>query len=192
MARWIKTAAVLTVAATIIFSVLYGATRTSVYLTLAITFGTIGYHFLMRLIIGAVFNRIIHNRADYCRAWYQVKPWEEKLYRVLHVKQWKKHMPTYDSRLFDPRLHSWDEIAQAMCQAELVHETIVVLSFLPIIASIWFGALPVFVITSVLSAALDLSFVVLQRYNRSRVIRCAEKEKERQKKQDAKERLDRG
>ena len=45
-------------------------------------------------------------------------------------------MPTYDPTLFGPQIHSWDEIAQDMCQAELVHETIVVFSFLPIVGGI--------------------------------------------------------
>ncbi len=58
-----------------------------------------------------------------------------------------------------------------MCQAEVVHEIIVVLSFVPILFTIWAGALPVFLITSILSGFMDLLFVALQRYNRSRVIR---------------------
>ena len=57
-----------------------------------------------------------------------------------------------------------------MCQAELVHETIVVLSFLPIAGGIWFGAYPVFIITSVLADGYDLLFVMMQRYNRQRVL----------------------
>ena len=65
-------------------------------------------------------------------------------------------------------MHTWDEIAQAMCQAELVHETIVVLSFLPVAASVWFGAAAVFLVTSLAAAAFDLMFVMMQRYNRGR------------------------
>lgn len=38
-------------------------------------------------------------------------------------------MPTYRPDWFDPRLHSWKEIAQTMCQSEVVHEIIAVLSF---------------------------------------------------------------
>ena len=57
-----------------------------------------------------------------------------------------------------------------MCQAELVHETIALLSFLPIAAGIWFGAYPVFVATSLLSAGFDLLFVMMQRYNRQRIM----------------------
>lgn len=192
MARLIRTTAILTVAVTIFFSALYRVTRTSLYLTLSITFGTLAYHIVMRIIVAAAFDRFMNNRADYHKAWYQVKPREEKLYHILRVKQWKKYMPTYNRSTFDPRLHSWDEIAQATCQAELVHETNIVLSFLPILASIRFGALSAFVITSVLSAALDMSFVILQRYNRPRVIRCIENQKARQMKKDAKDRLNRG
>lgn len=59
-----------------------------------------------------------------------------------------------------------------MCQAELVHETIVVLSFVPIIPSVLvFGDLPVFIITSLAAAIIDVTFVIIQRYNRPRIIR---------------------
>ena len=44
------------------------------------------------------------------------------------------------------------------------------LSFLPIAAGIWFGAYPVFVVTSLLSAGFDLLFVMMQRYNRQRIM----------------------
>ena len=80
-------------------------------------------------------------------------------------------MPAFQPALFDTKIHFWSEIAQAMCQAEVVHEIIVVLSFVPILFSIWVGALPVFLITSFLSAGMDLMFVILQRYNRSREIK---------------------
>lgn len=59
---------------------------------------------------------------------------------------------------------------------ETQDETIVVLSFLPIASGIWFGAYPVFIITSVLSALFDLIFVVMQRYNRQRVLRLLQRE----------------
>jgi len=80
-------------------------------------------------------------------------------------------MPAYDPELFSTQNHTWDEIVQAMCQAELVHETIVVLSFLPIMLTIWWGEFWVFLITSVFAALIDLSFVMMQRYNRPRLLR---------------------
>lgn len=86
-------------------------------------------------------------------------------------------MPTYDAELFLPEKHTWDEIAQAMCQAELVHEVIVVLSFVPSIMTIWWGAFEVFLVTSILAACIDLSFVMMQRYNRPRVLQLHNKKR---------------
>ena len=137
----------------------------------AITFGTFFYHFAMRLLVGHLINRKMQNKADYRKPWYRLRPFEEKLYNRLKVKKWKGKMPTYDPATFDPKLHSWDEIAQAMCQAEIVHEVIAVLSFLPLLAAIPFGAFPVFFITSLVSAMYDLTFVILQRYNRPRILK---------------------
>lgn len=84
-------------------------------------------------------------------------------------------MPTYEPELFSIEKHTWDEIAQAMCQAEVVHEIICVLSYLPIFAASIFGELAVFVITSVLASLYDLSFVMMQRYNRPRIVRMIKK-----------------
>ena len=75
------------------------------------------------------------------------------------------------------RKHTLVEVVQAMCQAELVHETIAVLSFLPIFAGFWVGAFPVFIITSVLAATFDMVFATAQRYNRTRVLRLIEMRK---------------
>lgn len=79
-------------------------------------------------------------------------------------------MPTYDNASFDLKTHSLEEIASTMCQSELAHETIMVLSFLPIICGIYFHAWWVFIITSILSALFDYLFVIVERYNRQRVI----------------------
>ena len=109
-------------------------------LPFAITFGTCFYHFAMRLLVGHLVNHRMRNKADYRKPWYQLRPFEAKFYKWLKVKKWKGNMPTYDPGVFDPKLHTWVEIAQAMCQAELVHEVIVLLSFLPLFAAIPFGA----------------------------------------------------
>lgn len=175
MAKLMKTVAVSSVLLTVCFSVLYIIFRGGVFLTLAITFGTVAYHFCMRLIVGLIFNAAMKNRADYNAKWFCVGKSEQKLYKKLRVKKWKNKMPTYDTDTFDASKRSWDEIAQATCQSELVHETIVVLSFLPIASSVWLGELPVFIITSVIAAAIDMIFVIMQRYNRPRIVRLIKK-----------------
>lgn len=57
MAGIMKTAAVVSVLAAVCFTVLYSFTGAGVYLSLAITFGTIAYHFCMRLLVGLIYNR---------------------------------------------------------------------------------------------------------------------------------------
>ena len=57
-----------------------------------------------------------------------------------------------------------------MCHAELVHEVIVALSFTALLPAIPFGEFPVFLITAVLAAAFDSMFVMVQRYNRPRIV----------------------
>ena len=169
MAKIVKGIAAFSLAATVILANSYKVTSSGILLPLAITSGTIAYHFVMRLMVGLAFHATMRNKADYRKRWYQVSKREMAVYEKLKVKQWKRRMPTYAPALFAPRLHTWEEIVQAMCQAELVHETIAVLSFLPILAGIWFGEYPVFIVTSVLSAACDIVFVIMQRYNRQRV-----------------------
>lgn len=174
MAKIMKRITLLSAFMTALFVVLYRNRERDVLLTLAITCGTTFYHFAMRLLTGSVVNLLLKNRADYRRRWFRVSAAEQKLYKTLRVKKWKGQMPTYDPSFFDPKLHSWDEIAQAMCQAEVVHELIMVLSFLPIFAAFSFGALPVFVATSLLAACFDAMFVIMQRYNRPRILKLME------------------
>ena len=175
MKKLLTRIAVVALIATVALGIGYKSTSQEVLLSLAITFGTVSYHLIMRLLVGLMFDMFMKNRADCRKRWYQISQREMSLYRRLKVQRWKGKMPTYESELFDPKTHSWAEIAQAMCQAELVHETIVLLSFLPILAGIRFGAYPLFIITSVLAAMVDMMFVIIQRYNRPRILRLTEK-----------------
>ncbi len=169
MAKGMKICALVSVVLTAVFLCLHRACLVDI--AFAITFGTFSYHFCMRLLVGWIYDRVLHNRVDYNRKWFRVGETEKKLYQHLRVKTWKGSMLTYDPSVFDPKLHSWDEIAQATCQSELVHETNALLSFLPVLASIWFGTFYVFLFTSLLAACYDLLFVILQRYNRPRILK---------------------
>lgn len=139
--------------------------------TLAVTFGVTSYHFIMRLTVGGWLDRWLNNQVDYTKKWFQVRPFETYVYDVLKVKKWKRYMPTFQNDYFDMRMHSLEEIAGAMCQAELVHEIIAVLSFMPVILSKWLGSCGVFIITSFMAALIDLSFVMIQRFNRPRLLK---------------------
>ncbi len=177
MSKILEALALLFVLLTVFFVVLYICVGAKVFFSLTITFGTFAYHLCIRLMIGLVIHSVLKNYADYTRKWYQIKPWEKKLYKAIKVKKWKTRMPTYNTSFFDVTKHSWDEIAQASCQAEIVDETIIVFSFLPIILSIWVGDYLVFLLTSIAAALFDLLFVIMQRYNRPRILKMMKLEK---------------
>ena len=177
MAKTMKRVAVISFLMTIAFSLLFQNMNNRLFYSLAITFGTIAYHFIIRLLIGTIFDFIMNNRADVTKKWYHVSELELKLYEKLKVKKWKNKMPTYDMDVFDVSKHTWDEIIQATCQSELVHETNAVFSLFSIIASVWFGSFEVFLITAILGAAFDLMFVFMQRFNRSRISKMAARRK---------------
>ena len=148
----------------------YGQNSVASY-SLAITFGTISYHLWMRIGVGFAFNKTMNNKANLSKRWCLCRTWEKSFYEKLRVKRWRKALPTYQPELFDYRKYGWDKVAQSICQAELVHEAIMLLSFAPVVFSIWFGALSAFFITSVIAATIDALFVIAQRYNRSRIIK---------------------
>lgn len=173
MSKAVRLTAAGSLIAAALSGVMYGILSADVFLSLAITFGTTAYHLIVRLLSGAVFGRAVKLWWNYTKGWFQVRPWEMKLYKSLNVKAWKDKMPTYSPEDFSPRIHTWEEIAVAMCRSELVHEANAVLSFLPLAASIWLGAFWVFLITSLCGAAFDLSLVAIQRYNRARIAKIA-------------------
>ena len=159
---------------TVIFTLIYRISGPGWTESCAITSGTFTYHFWMRLAVGIITDKIMHNRADCSKRRYQQRGWEPKLYKILRVKRWKQYVPTFAPEYFSPQLHTWDEIAQAMCQSEIVHIICAVLSFVPLLGAIPFGALPVFLLTSIAAALLDAAFVAVQRYNHPRILHLAD------------------
>ena len=142
-------------------------------LSAAISAGTTCYHFAMRLLEGTIVPYWVKNPMKHC--WFQQKPFEAKLYAALKVKGWKAHMPTYNPASFSLRENSLEQIIDNCCVSEAVHETIILLSFLPLLFTGLWGAFPVFLITSLLAAAFDSCFVIMQRYNRPRLVQTLSK-----------------
>ncbi len=178
MAKRFKIAAVAALGLTIIAAVLYCVSKIGVFLTLSITFGTIAYHLIMRLSVSALVNRGMRNTADFNKKRYRVGTREMMFYKKIKLQKHKGKMPTFNPDLYDPRKHSWEEIAGVMCQSEIVHEINALLSFMPIFAGFKFGAFPVFIVTSVLAAGYDLIFVMIQRYNRQRIVIMLEQKRQ--------------
>ena len=138
---------------------------------ISISLGVTLYHFLMRLIVGTLVDLTMKNKANYKNIWFSTKRFESKFYNFFHVHKWKKIIPTYSPETFDTTNKSIEEIVGATCQAEVVHEIIMLFSLLPIALIPIFNAPAVFIITSILSMMIDGIFVILQRYNRPRLIK---------------------
>ena len=143
-------------------------------LTFMLTSGTIFYHFAMRLFVGYAVEAVFFRRLKADGWWFREKACEQKTYAFLRLKKWKSNLPTYNAKKFDFQTLTTEQLIQNTLQAEAVHETIAALSFLPIV--FYFLTydpidLVVYVVTSLLAAAFDTLFVLLQRYNRFRLLR---------------------
>ena len=157
---------------TVGFAVLHHIYHQDWMLSAYVTFLTISYHFSMRLIVGEVVTVIYRNREfNLESAGFRIHRFEKELYRRLNVKKWKVHMITAKPEQFDLRENSMDDLLHNMAQAELVHRIIMVLSFVPLLLIIPYGVPMVFIVTSIAAALIDLQFVIIQRYNRPRVMK---------------------
>ena len=170
-----KSAAVFTAAVTILLVLLYHFYGTNRLLVTAISFGTTAYHFIMRLMVGYIVPKVTRYDFDCKHPWFHPRGWETRLYKYLRLKRWKGKLPTYAPEQFSLENNSLHRIIQNMCGAEVVHEIIILLSFLPLLLIPVFGAAEAFWITSLASAAFDCLFVMAQRYNRPRLVRIYKK-----------------
>ena len=157
---------------TVVFAVAHYIYRQGWMVSAYVTFLTISYHFSMRLIVGEVVTVIYCKREfNSDSAGFRLHRFEKDLYRRLNVKKWKLHMITAKPEQFDLRENSMDELLHNVAQAELVHRIIMVLSFVPLLLIIPYGVPMVFIVTSIAAALIDLQFVIIQRYNRPRVMK---------------------
>lgn len=154
---------------------IYRLNNVRFYVTFGITAMTVCYHFTIRLFIGNIVDAIMCNEADWRKPWFRQRKFEEKLYKKLKVKRWKNRLPTIDENAFDLAKTPIERIIGATCQSEIVHELDMLASLAAILFAIPFGELWVFLITSIIGAAFDIMFVIMQRYNRPRLLRSLER-----------------
>lgn len=136
------------------------------------------YHMFIRFFAPVVLWVFFRKIYDYRWKWYQPRPWESRLYRLLRVKRWKGRAITYDPREFSLRLHSLEEIVNNMCHAEAVHELTALFSLASAFFAIPLGGAAAFCTTALLAASVDLACVAIQRYNRPRLVKILERKSE--------------
>lgn len=177
--QFMEKGAVLTLVVSIVFLgclLIFGGEP---WISLLITFATICFHFSVRLAVGAIVDKIAEKGLNYRTRWFVQGKTEARLYQFLKVKHWKLKLPTYAPDNFSLKKNTAERVVINMCAAELVHEINIAASLIPIIVSIavpflW-NSLLVFVLTSAAAAIFDLLFVIIQRYNRPRMLRLVQR-----------------
>ena len=130
------------------------------------------YHLGLRIFFGTITPRFGIN---YKNRFFKPLFFEERLYEILKVRQWKDKALTYDPDAFSPKKHTWEEIANTMSKSEIDHWINEAISLTSILFSLIWGQFYLFLTTAILAMLFDAQFIVIQRYNRPLVIKLLEK-----------------
>lgn len=153
-----------------------GKTGNGVVLWTGIVTFMIMYHFWVRIIMGNVTKLFKINRNGF---WFKEHKFERKLYKILRVKKWKGKSLTYNPESFDLEKNSLEEIADTTAKSEVDHWVNEIISITSIFFSILWGEFWIFFLTAVAAMIFDAQFIIIQRYNRPRIMKIInKKEKE--------------
>lgn len=144
----------------------------------AIVFGSVAAHFLIMYISAPIVFLVFQKKYKYDSFWFRQKGFEKKLYKSLRVKEWKTKLPAYNSKEYSLQCNDMETIIYNMCHAEVVHEVIMLASYLPVLFGKIFSNYWLIIALSFVFSCTHLSFVIIQRYNRPRIIRIYEKTKQ--------------
>lgn len=167
--------AVTALAAAVSFILYYGNFLESpVLLWVGIVSFTIMYHLWMRIIMGNV-SKLFN--VSYKSPWFKEKGFEKKLYKFLCVKKWKGKALTYNPELYNVKNCTLEDIANTTAKSELDHWINVLISVSTVAFGFIWGEIWIFSVTAFLAAVFDSQFIIIQRYNRPRLVRLIKREK---------------
>ena len=147
---------------------------------------TIMYHFWVRIIMGNVL-KLFKKHITYKQYFFREKKFEKKFYDFIKVKSWKDKVLTYAPQEFDLKENSLETVANNMAKAELDHWINSLIS----ISTISFGCISnvfwPFIVSAIFAMAFETQFIVLQRYNRPRVVKIIEREEKNKNREKSNE-----
>ena len=147
----------------------------SIILWVGITAFTIMYHFWARIIMGNV-SKLFKKHINYKQRLFKERKFEKKLYKILHVKNWKDKALTYNPETFSLKEHSLEEIANTMAKSEVDHWINEAISLSTLLFAIPWGEFWIFFVTALAAMIFDSQFIIIQRYNRPRIVKLLERE----------------
>ena len=157
------------------FCVYYGGyNNNAIFLWTGITAFTITYHFWGRIILGNV-SKLFRKHINYNQWLFKERKFEKKLYEILKVKKWKGKALTYNPEQFDLKENSLEQILNTMTKSEVDHWINEAISISTMFFGLIWGETWIFVLTAIAAMIFDGQFIVIQRYNRPRVIKIIEK-----------------
>ena len=148
--------------------------RNAVILWIGITAFTIMYHLWVRIIMGNV-TKLFKSHINYSQWWFKEKSFEKDFYKLLRVKKWKGKVLTYNPELFSLKDYSLKEIANTMSKAEIDHWINELISLSTLLFACLWGQFWIFLITAIATMLFDSQFIIIQRYNRPRIVKILEK-----------------
>jgi len=161
----------------IICFVLYyrGIYKNGVILWTGITAFTIMYHFWIRIIMGNV-SKLFKKYINYKQWWFKERNFEKKLYKYLRVKKWKGKALTYNPNDFSLKENSLEKIANTMAKSEVDHWINELISLSTLLFAIFWGEFWIFLISAIVAMIFDSQFIIIQRYNRPRIVRILKRQ----------------
>ena len=149
--------------------------KTEAILWIGIIAFTIMYHFWVRIIMGNV-SKLFTKFINYNDWWFKEKKFEKRLYKLLKVKEWKGKALTYNPESFSLKKHTLEEIANTMAKSEVDHWINEVISLSTLLFIIPWGRVWAFTISAIAAMIFDSQFIIIQRYNRPRIMKILERE----------------
>ena len=170
------------------FILYYGHhTENTTVLYVGVVAFTIMYHFWVRIILGNV-SKLFRKHIHYDQWWFKEHKFEKPLYQLLRVKKWKDKAFTYNPGDFDLKEKSLDTIANIMAKSEVDHWINEAISVSTMFFSFaWPKLTAAFIISAIIAMIFDSQFIIIQRYNRPRILKALERKNKSQEKVEAKE-----
>lgn len=167
--------AIALITACLCFCLHYGGFyKNAVILWTGVTAFTIMYHLWLRIIFGNI-TKLFKSKIRYDGWWFRQKRGEKAFYKLIRVKNWKGHALTYEPSAFSLKENSLEQIATNMTKAETDHWLNVGISLSTLLFALLWGEFWIFAITAVAAILFDGQFIVIQRYNRPRVVKLINK-----------------
>ncbi len=178
MQRWLKLVCAVACMVVLWFGAIWRSVDYRIAPALHLLQGLVLYHVAVRVVVGIVMDKRPLETFNPLSTLFRPRSWEARLYKNLQVKVWKNNMPVFNSAKWDLRSRGVGEVLRAGCQAEAVHGLNIAFGFVAVFLGPVSGIpdVGVLLFAAVTAGAFELPFILIQRFNRPRLLRLAERE----------------